>query len=72
MGKYIVEVPVDYVAGHIRYGHLEYNVEANSEEEAIEIAKQSGNGHLVVDDYEVDGYGEKDWSEAEGWLSDED
>ena len=40
MAKYIVCVPADYIRGHLRYGHAEYNIEANSQEEAIAKLKE--------------------------------
>lgn len=36
MKTYTVCVPVDYIIGHLRYGHAEFNIEAESAEEAIQ------------------------------------
>lgn len=50
----------DYVVGHLRYGHLEAEVEVNSLEEAKEMFPDNResywNMELIVDDYEVDDY----------------
>lgn len=50
----------DYVAGHLRYGHFETDVEVNSLEEAKEMFPEEResywNMELIVDDYEVDDY----------------
>ena len=62
--KFIVSVPVDYVQGYLKYGHREYTVEAETGEEAIEVAKARGWGEIVVDDYEVEDCGSNDWDEA--------
>jgi hypothetical protein len=85
MKTYTVCVPVDYLQGHLRYGHFEYSIEANSEEEAIkklktikETIKKMDNGeipndpnfmdidydNIVVDDYCIDGCGDKLFDEA--------
>lgn len=69
--KYKVCVPVDYIQGHLRYGHLEYTIDANSGEEAIELAKKSVDYEVVVDDYEVEDCGSEDWPEAEAWEDEE-
>ena len=66
--QFKVSVPVDYVMGHLRYGHYEFIVEAETVEEAIELAKEEeeeGDGELVVDDWEVSGYGDTRWNEAD-------
>lgn len=70
MKEYKVNVPVDYITGHLRYGHLECEVEAESKEEALEKAKNYEDFDLVVDDYEVDSYGNKMWEEA--WAEEEE
>lgn len=36
MKTYTVCVPVDYIMGYLRYGHAEFNIEADSAEEAIQ------------------------------------
>lgn len=50
----------DYVVGHLRYGHLETEVEVNSLEEAKEMFPDNRDSYwdmdLIVDDYEVDDY----------------
>lgn len=59
--KFRVTADLDWVSGHLRYGHLEGIVEAESEE-ALKVLMQSPGFKyaldLVVDDYEVDGYGD--------------
>lgn len=49
-----------YVVGHLRYGHLETEVEVNSLEEAKEMFPDNRDSYwdmdLIVDDYEVDDY----------------
>lgn len=59
--KFRVTADLDWVSGHLRYGHLEGIVEAESEE-ALEIKMKNPDFRdildLVVDDYEVDGYGD--------------
>lgn len=55
---------LDYVVGHLRYGHLEMNLDAEeykkyqkmSDEDKKEWFLESG--HLEIDDYEVDGLGD--------------
>ena len=55
--KYKVIKDCDYVQGHLRYGHIETMVEANSEQEALEIFDTMEDfDELVVDDYEIDDY----------------
>lgn len=50
----------DFVTGHLRYGHLETEVEVNSLEEAKEMFPEERESYwnmdLIVDDYEVDDY----------------
>lgn len=65
MKTFVVGRNVDYVVGHLRYGHRETEVEAESEEELKEKLKNEEyvneifeDSDLVVDDYEVDDYGE--------------
>ena len=58
--KFKVTANVDYVMGHLRYGHLEGIIEAKSEEKLKEMLKDPDVRYdleLVVDDYEVDDYG---------------
>lgn len=53
---YTVCVPADYLIGHLRFGHVEYNIEANSQEEAIaklkttkETIEKMNNGEIPED-----------------------
>lgn len=59
--KFRVTADLGWVSGHLRYGHLEGIVEAESEE-ALEIKMKNPDFRdildLVVDDYEVDDYGD--------------
>ena len=67
--KYLINAPVDYIIGHLRYGHFEGVVEL-SDDELIKI-KQNPNLlrkydlELLVDDWEIDGYGDIDASTVE-------
>jgi len=55
--KFKVSQDCDYVMGHLRYGHLECEVEANSEEMALEMVENGEyDMELVIDDYSVDNY----------------
>lgn len=36
MKTYTIYVPVDYIMGHLRYGHAEFDIEAESAKEAIQ------------------------------------
>ena len=61
MSKYFVYAPVDYLIGHLRYGHFEGEIEIpdnklNDKEWIIEAIREEGD--LLVDDWEVDGYGD--------------
>ena len=65
MNKVVITAPVDYVIGHLRYGHLEGEVELTDEQ--LELFKQDPvkaireldlDLELVIDDWEVDGYGD--------------
>lgn len=61
MSKYFVYAPVDYVVGHLRYGHYEAEIEIpddklNDEDWIIDTVREEGE--LIIDDFEVDGYGE--------------
>ena len=61
MKKFKINIPLDYVQGHLRNGHGEILVEAESEEEIREKIKNKEidlyDFGLIVDDYEVDDYG---------------
>lgn len=61
MRTFKVTQDLDYVVGHLRYGHLEGVVEAESAEEALEMVKDDPLGYLnlIVDDYSVD-----DWDDG--------
>ena len=67
MSKYLVYAPVDYVIGHLRYGHFEAEIEIpddklNDEEWIIEMVRNAGE--LIIDDFEVDGYGDIELGEV--------
>jgi len=57
---------IDYcVSGHLRYGHRDVCIEADTEEEAKEIVEQLNEDELVfdydaselhIDDYEINDY----------------
>ena len=65
MNKVVITAPVDYVIGYLRYGHLEGEVELTDEQ--LELFKKDPakaiqeldlDLELVIDDWEVDGYGD--------------
>lgn len=59
--KFRVSADVGYVMGHLRYGHLERVFEVESEEQLKEMMKDPDfkyNLELVIDDYEVDDFGD--------------
>lgn len=65
MNKVVITAPVDYVIGHLRYGHLEGEVKLTDEQ--LELFKKDPakaiqeldlDLELVIDDWEVDGYGD--------------
>ena len=67
MSKYLVYAPVDYVIGHLRYGHFEAEIEIpddklNDEEWILERVRNVGE--LLIDDFEVDGYGDIELGEV--------
>ena len=52
---------LDYVMGHLRYGHLEGEFEAESKEqlmEKLEDGNLRGELEIVFDDYEVEDCGD--------------
>lgn len=53
MKKFKVYYPCDYFVGHLRYGHGEAIIEAETEEEAREKAKEWDDIKPIVDDYEL-------------------
>lgn len=64
MKRFVVGRNVDYVVGHLRYGHRETEVEAESEEELKEKLKDENyvneifeDSDLVVDDYSIEDSG---------------
>ena len=69
MKKYKVTIPVDYIMGYLKYGHLECELEAESKEEALEKVKNEKyldlNCDLVIDSFRVEDYGDKLWEDAE-------
>lgn len=76
MRKIFIDAPLDYVAGHLQYGHLEGIVEM-TDEEFEQFKKDPINFiydneydfdglNLVIDDFEVDDRGpidEVNWEE---------
>ena len=67
MSKYLVYAPVDFVIGHLRYGHFEAEIEIsddklNDEEWILEMVREEGE--LIIDDFEVDGYGDIELGEV--------
>ena len=57
MARFFVRQEADYVVGHLRQGHREGYIEADSIEEARRKVEEEGYDeylNLVVDDYEVD------------------
>lgn len=60
MPKFTVCKELEYVTGHLRYGHAAVEVEAETEEEALTKAEEyfdCGDYDVVVDDYEIDDCG---------------
>ena len=59
MKKYKVFIPCNYVVGHLRYGHFEGEVEANSMEEVKAMFTKADSLidlDLCIDDYRVEDY----------------
>lgn len=57
MAKFRVSQEADYITGHLRYGHREGIIEADSKEDALSKLRNEGYTDyldLVVDDYEVE------------------
>ena len=57
MAKFKVFQDADYVQGHLRYGHREGIIEADSKEDALNKLKNEGYRKyldLEIDDYEVE------------------
>ena len=66
MAKFKVFQDADYVQGHLRYGHREGIIEADSKEDALNKLKNEDYTdylYLEIDDYEVDGlcYGDNEF-----------
>ena len=61
MGKVTLIGDIDYVSGHLRYGHYEVEVDElfvkNSTKQQLK-EYLSGNGELIVDDYEIEDHGD--------------
>ncbi|MBO5484301.1 MAG: hypothetical protein J5979_03705 [Lachnospiraceae bacterium] len=60
MAKFRVTQELDYITGHLRYGHREGTIEADSLEDAKKKIEKDGYDDcldLVVDDYRTE-----DWS----------
>lgn len=57
MRKFKVIQDADYAMGHLRYGHRQGIIEADSKEDALDKLKNQGYTdylNFVVDDYELD------------------
>lgn len=63
MSKYFIYAPVDYIVGHLRYGHFEGIIDLEDEEiddkEKLEDLIRD-NCELLIDDWEIDDYGSFD------------
>lgn len=49
MKTYTVCVPTDYLMGYLRYGHVEFDIEAESAEEAIQKLQKNKEICLKID-----------------------
>lgn len=57
MAKFRVTQEADYAVGHLRYGHREGIIEADSKEDALNKLKNEGYTDyldFVLDDYELE------------------
>ena len=58
MPKYLLTKDLDCVMGHLRYGHLEVEIEADNLEDAKkkaqEYEEQPSYMQVVIDDYSID------------------
>ena len=60
----LITAEVDYVNGYLRYGHWELSFEGKKLEEFLSSSKKdqeswlTENGSFVLDDYEVNDYGD--------------
>lgn len=70
MKKVHIYAPVDYLAGHLRYGHFEGDLELTDEEfvkfkenpiDFINDDRRYFDLDLIVDDYEIDDRGDIDY-----------
>lgn len=66
MAKFRVTQYADYVVGHLRYGHREAIIEADSKEDVLSKLKNEGYTdylNFVLDDYELEDsdYGDNDF-----------
>ena len=54
--KFRVTQEANYVMGHLRYGHREGIVEADSKENALKLIEGNEDDYLdiVIDDYEIE------------------
>lgn len=54
--KFRVTQEANYVMGHLRYGHREGIIEADSKEDALKLIEGQEDDYLdlVVDDYEIE------------------
>lgn len=76
MKKILIDAPLEYVAGHLRYGHLEGTIEIPDEEfekfkenpiDFLYDNEYTDELDLLVDDWEVDDRGPIDsvnWKEC--------
>lgn len=58
MKEFLVTQDCDYIAGHLRYGHLEGIIKAESLEEARAILFDGDRSMLnfIIDDFEIENY----------------
>lgn len=62
MNKTII-ANIDYIVGHLRYGHFELNLTDKEYSKFISLSKEEQedwvrDGELIIDDYELDDYGD--------------
>lgn len=60
--KFMVTQDLDYIVGHLRYGHKEMIIEADSLEEVKTMFADGDTSELdiIIDDYEIDDYSGND------------
>jgi hypothetical protein len=63
--KFKVYVPLDYIQGYLRNGERVYEIEAESQEEALKLAKDSDDYNNECTDYSIEDTGDADWEEAQ-------